>query len=68
MVLFGAKNTLLRERKPALGQMGAGWGMQMAVQQIKISPASKTCDMSDDLSLTSCLSFYILYSLFANLE
>jgi len=25
MVLFGVKNTLLRERKPALGQMAQGW-------------------------------------------
>ena len=44
---MGAKNTLLRERNSAFRQRGARLGIQIAIQKMKISSVSKTCDMSD---------------------
>jgi hypothetical protein len=47
MAIFRAKNTLLRERNPAFGKRDARLGIYIAIQNMKISPISKTCGMSD---------------------
>ncbi len=55
--ILWAKNTLLRERNPALGQMGASLGIQIAIQKMKISSTTNTCDKSDMHLLISRLYF-----------
>ncbi|MEE8480329.1 MAG: hypothetical protein V3T59_03710 [Desulfobacterales bacterium] len=44
---MGDKNTLLRERGSTFGHRSARLGIQIAIQKVKISFASKTFDMSD---------------------